>query len=63
MVKGTKGTTTGTELPTARISWTVSGTNAKSYSTPSTNTISVVEAPVGIPELTINTPDSTLVGY
>ena len=60
-MKADKGTTE-TDLLTARLSWTISGTNSKSYATPDTVTVTIVNAPEGTPELTLNTPDSNTIG-
>ena len=49
-------------MPTARLSWTVSGTNANAYSTPDIVTVTVVDSPEGTPELSLIIPEDTGAG-
>ena len=55
-------TVTGTnepEIPSAILSWTISGTNAISYANPNDVTVTVVSAQLGTPELTLYTSETT----
>ena len=64
VVKGEKVTGTNEpDTPTATLSWTLSGTNQASYKTPNDVTVTVVNAIVGTPELTLNNPESSSQGY
>ncbi len=45
-------------MPSAILSWTLSGTNAASYNIPSNISVSIINAPTGTPELTVAPPDT-----
>ena len=40
-------------LTTSKLSWSIAGTNAKSYSIPDSVTLNIVDSPEGTPELTV----------
>ena len=52
-MKADKVTSESNSVTSSKLSWSIAGTNVKSYSTPDSVTLNIVDPPGGTPELTV----------